>query len=358
VSDVYKLSPLDQQHRDLGGRMVPFAGWEMPVMYSSIISEHLAVRKKVGVFDISHMGQVFVSGKNAEKWLDALLSNDVSALTDGEAHYTFLLNEAGDDLILYRLSEESYFLVVNASKVDEDVEWLQKHVLEGITLENESPEWAGMAVQGPDAPELYTRVTGGRCLPGRNQVDDVMHEGVRIIVCRTGYTGEDGFELFCSAGAAGGWFKSFLAEGAEPCGLGARDTLRLEMGYPLNGSDLSEDRTPLEAGLGLFVALEKEIEFVGRDVLAEQDEQGVSVRLRAILLPEGSPPPRAGYPVLDMEGEVLGALTSGAISPSLGRGIAMAYLPISTVKLGTSVQIEVRGKRITAKVAKKPFYRK
>ncbi len=360
VSEIFKLSPLDQEHRDLGGRLVPFAGWEMPVMYDSIIHEHKAVRESAGVFDISHMGQLFVSGANAANWLEKLLTNEVATLTPGNAHYTFLLNEAGgviDDLILYRLKEDRFLLVVNASCIDHDVEWLQQHLEKGVTLENESSEWAGLAVQGPKTPEIYTAITEGRTLPSRNGIDDLKHEGERLLICRTGYTGEDGFELFCPAKQASHWWKALLGEGVKPCGLGARDSLRLEMCYPLNGADLSPARTPLEAGLGFFVALEKG-DFMGSTILKKQKEEGISERLMAIKIDERGAPPRPGYPVLDQEGTALSVLTSGGLSPSLGEGIALAYLPVEKVKMGTPVFIEVRGRKISAKVVKKPFYRK
>ena len=329
-------------------------------MYDSIINEHKAVRESSGVFDISHMGQLFVSGGNASKWLEGLLTNEVATLEPGNAHYTFLLNEAGgviDDLILYRLAEEHFLLVVNASCIEQDVEWLEKHLEKGITLENESSEWAGLAVQGPRTPEIYTTITEGRTLPSRNGIDNLKHEGERLLICRTGYTGEDGFELFCPAKMATYWWTALLDEGVKPCGLGARDSLRLEMCYPLNGSDLSPVRTPLEAGLGFFVALGKG-NFVGSKVLKKQKKEGVSERLMALQLNERAAPPRPGYPLLDQEGADLSVLTSGGFSPNLGEGIALAYLPVDKVKIGTPVFIEVRGKKISAKVVKKPFYRK
>lgn len=360
MSEVLKLSPLDQEHRQLGGRMVPFAGWEMPVMYSSIIDEHKAVRGGCGVFDISHMGQVFVSGAAAGDWLNGLLSNDVSRLADGEAHYTFLLNNEGgviDDLILYRLQEDHFLLVVNASCIDLDVTWLTDHLVDGVELVDDSTEWAGLAVQGPKAPEVYTTITEGRTLPTRNGVDDLQYEGHRLVVCRTGYTGEDGFELFCPAGDGPRWWRRLLEEGVKPCGLGSRDSLRLEMCYPLNGSDLSPERTPLEAGLGFFVSLEKG-DFTGSEVLRKQDEEGCEERLMALKLVERGAPPRPGYEVVDEAGEVLGTLTSGGLSPSLEVGIALAYLPPKKAKIDTAVSIMVRGKKIPAKVVKKPFYRK
>jgi len=360
VSEILKQSPLDQEHRDLGGRLVPFAGWEMPVMYDSIIAEHRGVRESCGVFDISHMGQVFVSGPGSSEWLESLLTNEVAALEPGNAHYTFLLNEAGgviDDLIVYRLEEQRFLLVVNASCIEKDVKWLEDHLEKGIVLENESPEWAGLAVQGPRAPEVFSAITEGRTLPARNGVDDLKHEGERLLICRTGYTGEDGFELFCPAKLATRWWKALLNEDVKPCGLGARDSLRLEMCYPLNGSDLSPCRTPLEAGLGFFVALGKG-DFMGSDVLKTQKEEGVKERLMAIQLCERSAPPRPGYSVQAEDGTALSVLTSGGMSPSLGEGIALAYLPVDRVKVGMPVSIEVRGRKISAKVVKKPFYRK
>lgn len=360
MSEILKISPLDAQHRELGARMVSFAGWDMPIMYDSIIAEHQAVRERCGIFDISHMGQLFVTGGEAEAWLDGLLTNEVAALGTGEAHYTFLLNEEGgviDDLILYRLEENTFLLLVNASCIEKDREWLGSRLVKGVELEDDSSSWAGMAVQGPEAPQVYTAVTEGRTLPARNGVDEISIEGSRILVCRTGYTGEDGFELFCLSGEAPRWWKSFLEVGVKPCGLGARDSLRLEMCYPLNGQDLSPLRSPLEAGLGFFVSLDKG-DFTGSDVLRDQKEGGVQERLVAIKLTERSGPPRPGYPVLSETGEALSVLTSGGVSPSLGEGIGLAYLPVDKAKIGTSVFVEMRGRRYSAKVSKKPFFKK
>ncbi len=360
VTKNMNLSPLDAKHRELGGRMVGFAGWEMPVMYESIMTEHAAVRDDCGVFDISHMGQVFVSGAKAEVWLNGLLTGDVAGLGDGEAHYTFMLNEQGgviDDLILYRLQEGSYLLVINAACIDVDVAWLEGRLEDGVEMVNVSDDWAGLAVQGQRSPEVYSAITDGRTLPSRNGVDDIQHEGNRLLICRTGYTGEDGFELFCPVGEVEGWWEKLMDEKVVPCGLGARDSLRLEMCYPLNGSDLTTERTPLEAGLGFFVALDKG-DFVGGSVLRKQKEEGVKERLMAIQLQAKGAPPRPGYPVLDAEGHPLSVLTSGGLSPSLGEGIGLAYLPVDRVKVGSSVYIEVRGRKIAAKVVKKPFYRK
>ena len=361
VSGELKESPLREVHLELGGRMVGFAGWDMPIRYGSILEEHQAVREAAGVFDISHMGQFFVEGGEAVDWLDGLLTNNVDNLEEGKGHYTFLLNDKGgiiDDLILYRLQGESFLLVVNAAKSAEDFAWLKAHNKEGVVaLQDRSEEMAGIAVQGPRATDVYFRMMGGRTLPGRNGVDEFEMEGQRILVCRTGYTGEDGFELFCGVGGGAHWFRSTLDDGARACGLGARDSLRLEMCYPLNGSDLSPERTPLEAGLGFFVDLEKE-SFVGREALAAQKSNGLTERLAAVKCLEPGPPIRPGCAVLDREGHELGRLTSGTLSPSLGVGIGLAYLPWEAARVGAALAVEVRGRMIPAEVVKKPFYKK
>ncbi len=336
--------------------MVPFAGWNMPVMYTSIMDEHQAVRSGAGVFDISHMGQFIVRGAGSEAWLNRMLANNVAKLGDGEGQYSFLLNEGGgviDDLIVYRLAEDEFFLVVNASKMAEDFSWLEGRRDEGVELLDQSDAWAGMAVQGPDAAEVWSKVFPEVALPPRNGIAEVPGGG---IVCRTGYTGEDGFEYFSPASDGAGAFRAFVDAGAKPCGLGARDTLRLEMCYPLNGNDLSPERTPVEAGLGFFVDLEKG-DFIGRDVVAAQKAEGPDERLFAIEYTDKGAPPRAHYAVLSAEGETLGELTSGVLSPSLGKGIGMAYLPRGGVKVGTPLQIDVRGRKFPAVVVKKPFYK-
>ncbi len=350
-------SPLDEIHREAGGRMVPFAGWEMPVMYDSILTEHRTVREGVGQFDISHMGQLFVEGEKAEEWLNHLLTNDVAALADGQGQYTFLLNEEGgviDDLILYRITEGSYFLVVNAACLQEDLVWFAQHATEGVVLRDESPGLAGIAVQGPKSIDVFARVFGGRCLPSRNGIDVLTTDGQMVWVCRTGYTGEDGFEFFCPASSAERWWEDFAEAGAKPCGLGARDSLRLEKCYPLNGSDLSSQRTPLEAGLGFFVKLEKG-PFIGSEVLQKQKETKPPEKLVAIQCDQKGAPPRPGYQVLGHDEEAIGSLSSGVLSPILGLGIGMAYLPLAHSQPGTEVFIEARGKKMPAKVVKKPF---
>ncbi len=360
VSNEIQETPLADLHVKLGAKMIPFAGWNMPVQYTSIINEHTAVREKVGIFDISHMGQFFLEGEGAEQWLNTLLSNDVAKLGVGEGQYTMMLNENGgviDDLIIYREAEGRIFLVVNASMIDQDYAWLEKHLAEGLILSNESNAWAGMAVQGPEASAAFKTLFPERELPPRNGMEKWTQDNESLIVCRTGYTGEDGFEFFSPAESGSKWFQSFVDKGAEPCGLGARDSLRLEVCYPLNGSDLSPSRTPLEAGLGFFCALEKG-DFIGRDSLLKQKEEGLKERLVALKYTGKGAPPRAHYEVFSKEGERLSELTSGVLSPSLREGIALAYLPLSHAKLGTLVDIDVRGRKFEAEVVKKPFYKK
>lgn len=351
-------SPLHSLHLELGARLAPFAGWEMPIQYKGIVSEHEAVRRSVGVFDISHMGEIEISGPGAGKWLNRMLTNDCDDLDVGEGQYTLLLNQEGgviDDLILYRLSPERYFLVVNASRIDQDLEWMRQHLGPGVEMNDRSREFGAVAVQGPESVALWERLAPNLPLPGRNGIAQDAADG-GLILCRTGYTGEDGFELFAPENKIAGWFSKLIEGGAVPCGLGARDTLRLEKGFPLNGSDLDEVRTPLEAGLGYFVKLEKPGGFVGRDALVQQKKDGLSRRLAAIRLNEKAPPLRHGYPVIGSDGStVLAELTSGSLSPGLGLGIGMAYLPTEFSGPGTGVFVSIRDKLYPGTVVKKPF---
>jgi len=352
-------SPLEALHLRLGARMVPFAGWNMPVQYTSIMDEHAAVRGAAGIFDISHMGQFIVSGPGALVWLNRMLANNVAKLEVGQGQYSFLLNEAGgviDDLIVYRTAEDAFFLVVNASMIDEDFAWMAKHQPEDVAFANESALWAGMAVQGPDAVAVFAKACPGGPLPPRNGIARFPVAGGEAIVCRTGYTGEDGFEFFCPAEEGGAWFEKFIAAGAKACGLGARDTLRLEMCYPLNGNDLSPEHTPIEAGLGFFVDLDKG-DFIGREVLAKQKADGPARKLVALEYTDKGAPPRAHYPVLDAAGQVVSELSSGVLSPSTGKGIGLAYVPAAMAKTGTGFSIDVRGRLFPAQVVKKPFYK-
>ena len=335
--------------------MVDFAGWEMPVQYSGILAEHKSVREEVGVFDISHMGEFFVGGPGSVAWLDSLLTNNVASLSDGTAQYSLMLNERGgviDDLIVYRLGAEKFLLVVNASMIEEDAAWLNSHMAGGIEFENASGRFGALAVQGPSAAGIFEKLFGRKMPDERNRI---LQLGENFVVT-TGYTGEAGFEWIMPAGEAVAAWGRCLEAGAKPCGLGARDTLRLEMCYPLNGSDLSPDRTPLEAGLGFFVDLDKP-DFVGKSALVAQKAAGVPARLCALRVTEKAPPIRPHYPVW-IGGNPVTETTSGALSPSLGDGIALAYLPFEFSKPGQEVEIEVRGKRFRACVRKKPLYQK
>ena len=350
------LSPLHDRHTKLGARMAPFAGWNMPIQYCGIVAEHQAVRESGGIFDISHMGEFEVVGAEVVTWLNGLLTNDLNSLSDGEGHYTLMLNPRGgviDDLIAYRMGEDRFFLVVNAAKIEEDRDWLESHLVPGIDFADRSKEFGAVAVQGPAVATAWSRMELEHPLPKRNGALEC-EDGV--VVCRTGYTGEDGFELFAPVEAIGSWFDRFVDEGVTPAGLGARDTLRLEKCYPLNGSDLDAEHTPLEAGLGSFVKLDKETDFVGRDALVSQKAEGLKQHLAAITMTGKAPPIRHGYEVCDPDGEViLGKLCSGSLSPSLGRGIGLAYLDAEDCRPGKRVSVRVRERAFPAEIVKKPF---
>lgn len=359
-----KKTPLYDEHVRLGAKMIPFGDWSMPVQYSGIIDEHQAVRKNVGVFDISHMGQLVATGAAAGAWLNEMLTNNIDKLEVGMGQYTFLLNERGgiiDDLIVYRTKPETFLLVVNASRTDEDFAWLKEHLDDRASLEDRSADFGGLAIQGPRTVDLLKGFLGeGAELPGRNEIREFECCGVRVTIARTGYTGEDGVEVFFGAKDAARIWNGLLEEGKElgirPCGLGARDTLRLEMCYPLNGSDLSPDHNPIEAGLGFFVDLKKS-QFVGRHILADAKENGTPNRLIAFRMKSKGPPPRPHYSVW-REGEKIGETTSGTLSPSLNEGIGMAYVAAAHAKVGTEIEIEIRDRKLPAVIEKKPLYKK
>ena len=359
-----RKTPLYEEHLKADAKLIDFGGWLMPVQYSGIMDEHHAVRNALGVFDISHMGELLVSGPKAKEYLNHLLTNNVERIGAGECQYTFLLNEEGgiiDDLIVYRIAEGEYLLVVNASKIEEDFAWMQKHLNDGVTLENRSDEYAGLAVQGPRSAQLFDKFFEGKhSRPARNQIVRINVGSADLLIARTGYTGEDGFELFFPAAIASRVWNEILSAGAEfgikPCGLGARDTLRLEMCYPLNGSDLSLHHTPLEAGLSFFVDLEKP-DFIGRSTLAGQRKNGVTHRLVPFRMTAKSPPPRSHYAIYK-DGKQIAETTSGSLSPSLGVGIGMAYLPTEYARINEEVEIDIRGRRFPAVVEKKPLHRK
>ena len=359
-----KTTPLYDEHVRLGAKMIPFGDWMMPVQYSGIMDEHQAVRKNVGVFDISHMGQLIATGPVARAWLNEMLTNNLEKLEVGAGQYTFLLNERGgiiDDLIVYRTAPEEFFLVVNASRRDEDFAWLQKHIAAGVDLQNRSADFGGIAIQGPRVVELLQSFFGpDAVLPSRNQIKKFEYQGIPLEIGRTGYTGEDGVEVFFPAKDAALIWNEVLAKGKalgiRPCGLGARDTLRLEMCYPLNGSDLSPERNPIEAGLGFFVDLTKP-KFTGRDVLLKVKENGPAQKLAAFRMDGKGPPPRPHYSVFE-NGERVGEVTSGTLSPSLNYGIGMAYIDAPHAKIGSKIEIEIRERKFPAIIEKKPLYKK
>ena len=339
--------------------MVPFAGWNMPVQYTGIKDEHNTVRTACGVFDISHMGQFFVTGDGATQWLNTMFSNNLNKLVDGMGQYSIMLNEQGgviDDLIIYRRAEEDYLVVVNASMIEVDYAWLMERKPEGISLIDKSDDYVGLAIQGPTSSAVFAKMCPGIELPVRNGILEFDCDGDAIVICRTGYTGEDGFEFFCPADQGEKWMDKVLASGAAPAGLGARDSLRLEMCYSLNGSDLFPDKTPVEAGLSWCCDLSKD--FIGVEVLRQQKADGRPTALVAIEYTGKGAPPRHGYEVQLPDGTPLGELGSGVLSPSLGKGIGMLYLPAEHSKIGTAVQVIIRGKAAPAVIVKKPFLKK
>jgi aminomethyltransferase len=374
VSEVaQKKTPLYDEHLRLGAKMVPFSGWLMPVQYTGIVAEHQAVRNGVGIFDISHMGQFIVDGAGAREWLNTMLTNNINKLDVGTGQYTFLLNDRGgiiDDLIVYRIGDQNFLLVVNAARTEADFAWLQQHLpavaaavsaANTVQIGNRSANFGGVAIQGPRVMELFRAVFGeGVQPPSRNEIVDVPFDATTVSVARTGYTGEDGIEVFFAATDAVRLWNAALEKGKpfgiKPCGLGARDTLRLEMCYPLNGSDLSAERNPIEAGLGFFVDLAKP-NFIGRDALLKTKETGPREKLVPFRMKDKGPPPRPHYAVFE-NGERIGEVTSGTLSPSLNWGVGMAYVSSAHAKIGAEIAIEIRGQRLPAIIEKKPLYKK
>ncbi|MGB7768333.1 MAG: glycine cleavage system aminomethyltransferase GcvT [Verrucomicrobiia bacterium] len=369
-----KRTALFPAHQKLGAKLVDFGGWEMPVQYTSIVEEHLAVRNAAGIFDISHMGEVTVSGAGAAEFLNHVLTNDLRKHVSGQGQYTLMCNERGgviDDLYAYRLSDEVYLLIINASRIEADVAWLQAQAAKfsgELKLTDASHQYAAVAVQGPRVPEFINQCLAGgsNCATrvGRvtdlkkNQIAGFSVQGSDVLVSRTGYTGEDGFEIIGRDDSMRQVWDTILSVGRplgiKPCGLGARDTLRTEVGYPLYGHELDEATTPIEAGLGFYVSLDKG-EFIGRAVLADQKARGVEKKLVAFKMTGKSAPPRPHYPIWT-NGAKVGEVTSGTQSPSLGIGIGMGYVPPEWAKPGTRIEIEIRGKCSPALVVKKPIY--
>jgi aminomethyltransferase len=343
-----RRTALYEEHAKLGARMVPFAGWEMPVQYEGVISEHRAVRSDCGVFDVSHMGELEVEGPRAYELLQSTLSNDLNRIGSGQAQYTLLTNERGgilDDLIVYELDRYRYLLIVNASNAESDFEWLKEHELRGSEVKDASERYALLAVQGPRSLERLGLEDAPAFTFAEGSVD-----GIDCTVNRTGYTGELGVELLVEADAAAELWQRVLARGATPCGLGARDTLRLEVCYPLHGNDIAPDTDAISAGLGWVCALDKD--FTGAARLRRIKEEGPSRRLAAFVMEEPGVP-RQGMRIA--EG---GEVTSGSHSPMLERGIGMGYVEASLAEPGTELTIDLRGRERHARVVRKPIYKR
>jgi aminomethyltransferase len=348
VEATLKRTPLYARHVELGARLVSFAGWEMPVQYEGVIPEHMAVRTDCGAFDVSHMGQIHVDGPTAQPFLQEMLSNDLDRVADGEAQYTLLTNDGGgivDDLIVYRFAHGQFLLVVNASNRETVYEWLKEREPRGTEVRDASDEYALVAVQGPRSLE---RLGLGEAQAFTHKLSEL--DGIEVLVCRTGYTGEVGVELCCAEDEAASLWDAVLSRGAVPCGLGARDTLRLEVCYPLHGNDIGPETDPISAGLGWACALDKE--FTGVETLREIRAEGPSRKLVPFVMEEKAVP-RQGMPV-----EGGGEVTSGTHSPMLDRGIGMAYVPAEQSAPGTELVVDVRGKPRRASVVRKPIYRK
>ena len=343
-----RRTPLYDRHVALGARLVPFAGWEMPVQYEGVISEHRAVRSDAGVFDVSHMGEIEVEGPTARDLLQATLSNDVDKLEPGDAQYTLVTNEHGgiiDDVILYRLDGHRYLVVANASNATAVCGWLKEHELRGSDVRDVSDDYGLLAVQGPRAIE---RLGLDHAKPFTWAMGEV--DGVEVMVNRTGYTGEEGVELACMADDAGRLWDAILARGVGPCGLGARDTLRLEMCYPLHGNDIGPDWDAISSGLGWACALGTE--FTGVERLRAVKADGPAQKLVPFVMTDKAIP-RQGMRIVGG-----GEVTSGTMSPTLEVGIGMAYVPAASAKSGTELVIDVRGKERRGVVEKKPLYNK
>ncbi|MGM0472172.1 MAG: glycine cleavage system aminomethyltransferase GcvT [Bacillota bacterium] len=364
MSDELKRTPLNEEHVKLDSKLVDFGGWEMPVQYSGIIEEHKAVRNQAGLFDVSHMGEIEVKGENALDFLQSILCNDLSQISDEQIQYTMLCYPDGgvvDDLLVYRYNENEFLLVVNASNIEKDYHWIKEHQVDGVELTNLSPDVGEVALQGPKAEEVLQKLTDYdlSSLGFFKFVNGIEIAGVEALVSRTGYTGEDGFEIYTdNDGIVTIWREILSAgeeEGVQPVGLGARDTLRFEACLPLYGHEISKERNPLEAGLGYFVALDKDREFIGQEALQEIEEEGYEQKLVGLkMIDRGIP--RDGYEVLK-DDEVIGEVTTGSYSPTLDENIALAYVDVDYAEEGTELAVKVRRRELKAEVVSTPFYK-
>ena len=359
-----KDTALSAIHAALGAKMVPFAGYNMPVSYQGINLEHQTVREKVGVFDVSHMGEFFVTGPNALSLIQRVCSNDASKLEDGEAQYSCFPNQDGgvvDDLIVYRIAADKWLLVVNASNIDKDWAWINAHNTMEASLENSSDHYSLLAIQGPKAIQAMQSLTQENLSAIKFYTFKInTFAGVEnVIISATGYTGSGGFEIYCkNTQVAKIWTKVLEAGadcGIQPIGLAARDTLRLEMGYCLYGNDIDDTTSPLEAGLGWITKFNKD--FINSESLKKQKELGVSNTLVGFELSQRGIP-RQGYAIVDAQGNSIGRVTSGTMSPSMGKGIGLGYVPMALKEVGSQIHIQIRNKIVPAMVVKLPFYKK
>ncbi|WP_342511380.1 glycine cleavage system aminomethyltransferase GcvT [Sporosarcina sp. FSL K6-1522] len=365
MSETLKRTVLFDSYAEYGGKTIDFGGWELPVQFSSIKAEHEAVRTKAGLFDVSHMGEVLVRGEGALAYLQKLVTNDVSKLKDGQAQYTAMCYENGgtvDDLLIYKRADNDYLLVVNASNIDKDLEWMNKHLTGDVTIEDQSAAYTLLALQGPVAQDVLQKLTDEPLeeIKFFRFKENVNIAGHNVLISRTGYTGEDGFEIYGSPEAAVALWPAILkageSEGVIPAGLGARDTLRFESGLPLYGQELSKDISPLETGLGFVVKVNKEEDFIGKEALAAQKENGVPRKLVGLeMIDKGIP--RTGYKVF-LGDEEIGEVTTGTQSPTLKKNIGFALLKSEHTSQGTEVEVEVRNKRLKAVIIATPFYKR
>ncbi|WP_019122791.1 glycine cleavage system aminomethyltransferase GcvT [Brevibacillus massiliensis] len=360
-----KRTPLYDLYARYGGKTIDFGGWELPVQFSGIVQEHEAVRTKAGLFDVSHMGEVEVKGEGALDFLQHLTTNDVSKLEDGQAQYSTMCYPDGgtvDDLLVYKIAGDHYFLVINASNIDKDLAWMQEHKTDGVSIANLSDETALLAIQGPLAEKILGKLTDfdlSQIRPFRFE-RNLDLAGIPVLISRTGYTGEDGFELYLAADKAAKLWEILLQAGEEdgllPCGLGARDTLRFEAKLPLYGQELSRDISPIEAGIGFAVKTDKAVPFIGCEALKAQKEGGAPRKLVGIeMIDRGIP--RSHYPVFAGDKQI-GEVTTGTQSPTLKKNVGLALLKREHAELGSLVEVEIRGKRLKAQVVATPFYKR
>ena len=351
-----KKTCLYDKHVALGALISPFGGFDMPIQYTNIIDEHQAVRQHCGVFDVSHMGEVLVSGKDAERYVNHVFTNDVRNIPSGKILYGMMCYEDGgvvDDLLVYKMADDKFFLVINAANIDKDWAWIQQQSKGfDITLDHQSDQYGELAIQGPDAEQVMEQVLG---IPCKELVFYTFKTIDGIMVSRTGYTGEDGFEIYAAPNAIRTYWDQLMAANIKPCGLGCRDTLRFEVGLPLYGDELSESITPIMAGLGIFVKLDKE-EFIGKDALARQKAEGAPKKLVGIELHDKAIP-RHGYAVIK-DGNIIGEVTTGYHSISTDKSVCMALIDSAYAALDTDVEIQIRKKTFPGTVCKKRFYDK